>query len=174
MTPIAFWWNAIAVIQGCIGPLPAPFSPTADALSSGRREDKLTVHECMRVVHWPAKACKMQPSQKLRMHVSRMTWHCKHTASFSNWILKIKDINVCMQRKSWAETKAWASVERIKGNEMFKVKDYERAITLYNKAIDLDPSDAESYGNRAAVLSQLRAWELSVADCTKALSLKPK
>ncbi len=79
-----------------------------------------------------------------------------------------------MQRSSQAEKKAWASLQRIKGNEMFKVKDYARACALYNSAIQMDPTDAESYGNRAAVHSQLKDWDKSETDCSRALELKPE
>ncbi|KAK9847483.1 hypothetical protein WJX84_005538 [Apatococcus fuscideae] len=57
---------------------------------------------------------------------------------------------------------------------MFKVRDYTQALGRYNRAIQLDPSDAEAYNNRAAVHSQSKDWNSCEADCSRALRLKPE
>ena len=86
----------------------------------------------------------------------------------------VGELQLLVQRTSWAETKAWATLERFKGNEMFKVRDYTQALGRYNRAIQLDPSDAEAYNNRAAVHSQNKDWNSCEADCSRALRLKPE
>ncbi|KAK9839338.1 hypothetical protein WJX84_003344 [Apatococcus fuscideae] len=75
---------------------------------------------------------------------------------------------------TWTETRAWATQERIKGNEAYKVKDYKQALDKYNCALELDASDAEAFGNRAAVYSQLKEWTKAEADCSQALCLRPE
>lgn len=78
-----------------------------------------------------------------------------------------------MQPLTWAETRAWATQERIKGNEAYKVKDYKQAIDKYNSALELDESDAEALGNRAAAHMQLKEWTNAENDCSFALRLNP-
>ena len=79
-----------------------------------------------------------------------------------------------MQPLTWAEIRAWATQERIKGNEAYKVRDYKQALKKYDSALELDESDAEAFGNRAAVQMQLKQWTKAEADCSLALRLRPE
>jgi tetratricopeptide (TPR) repeat protein len=40
-------------------------------------------------------------------------------------------------------------MERVKGNEAIKSKDFDEAITYYTRSIDFDQKMFQSYGNRA-------------------------
>ncbi|KAF4528114.1 hypothetical protein B566_EDAN016595 [Ephemera danica] len=65
------------------------------------------------------------------------------------------------------------------GNQKFKAGQYEEAIELYNKAIELCPTSNSSdlstfFQNRAAAYEQLKQYAKARDDCTKALELNPK
>lgn len=59
-------------------------------------------------------------------------------------------------------------------NKKYAAKEYDEAITLYSKAIELDGSSAVYYGNRAATYIQMAKWQLALKDCQKAVVLDPK
>jgi len=63
------------------------------------------------------------------------------------------------------------------GNDYFRDKDYDGAVTEYSRAISLCPSDqtetlAVFYGNRAAAYMADNELSLTIEDCTAALELK--
>ena len=51
--------------------------------------------------------------------------------------------------------------------------DYEKAISYYNKAIELDPSLAEAYGFRGNLYAVMDNFEKAIEDCTEAIKLNP-
>lgn len=63
--------------------------------------------------------------------------------------------------------------EREKGNEHFKSREDEDAHHCYTKSILLDPSNAKSLANRAAVSLRFGKDEEAIADCTKAINIDP-
>ena len=63
--------------------------------------------------------------------------------------------------------------EREKGNEYFKCNENESAMNCYSKSILLDPANAKSYSNRAAVFLRLGRKEEAIEDCTSALRIDP-
>lgn len=59
------------------------------------------------------------------------------------------------------------------GTHYYYLKQYERAIQDYNKAIQLNPNYAVAYNNRGNAYSDLRKYERAIQDFDKAIELKP-
>ncbi|KAI9216172.1 hypothetical protein BC828DRAFT_409729 [Blastocladiella britannica] len=59
------------------------------------------------------------------------------------------------------------------GNELYKATKFEEAITYYSQAIELQPSSAVFWCNRAACYANLNDSPKVIDDCTKALELDP-
>lgn len=57
------------------------------------------------------------------------------------------------------------------GNDFYKVKNYPGAVTAYGKAIDLDPSNALLFTNRAAAHLMLMQYREASVDCDAAIKL---
>ena len=71
-----------------------------------------------------------------------------------------------------------ANEAKEEGNNYFRSKEYDNAITAYSRAIDLCPTEDNDtmsifYGNRAAAYLAIDAYERGVDDCSMALDLKP-
>ena len=60
------------------------------------------------------------------------------------------------------------------GNFYMELKQWDKAIADYSKAIELDPKNAWALSNRANIYSQLKQWDKAIADYTKAIELDPK
>jgi tetratricopeptide (TPR) repeat protein len=54
-----------------------------------------------------------------------------------------------------------------------KLNQYGRAIKDYDKAIKLNPDDAEAYNNRGAAYADLNQYEQAIEDYDKAIKLNP-
>uniref|UniRef100_A0A069DN47 DnaJ protein n=1 Tax=Clytia hemisphaerica TaxID=252671 RepID=A0A069DN47_9CNID len=63
------------------------------------------------------------------------------------------------------------------GNKAFRGGDYQEALRLYTKALEIDPinksTNSKLYCNRATVNFKLKKMEDSVKDCTSAIELDP-
>ncbi|XP_010633139.1 small glutamine-rich tetratricopeptide repeat-containing protein alpha isoform X2 [Fukomys damarensis] len=68
-----------------------------------------------------------------------------------------------------------AEAERLKteGNEQMKMENFEAAVHLYGKAIELNPTNAVYFCNRAAAYSKLGDYAGAVRDCERAICLDP-
>ncbi|KAM6218210.1 small glutamine-rich tetratricopeptide repeat-containing protein alpha isoform 1-T1 [Rhynchocyon petersi] len=68
-----------------------------------------------------------------------------------------------------------AEAERLKteGNEQMKVENFEAAVHLYGKAIELNPANAVYFCNRAAAYSKLGNYAGAVQDCERAICIDP-
>jgi len=63
-----------------------------------------------------------------------------------------------------------AVLKKQEGNAAFSAKDYEKALTLYTEAIELDPSSHVLYSNRSAAhcaLKNFKGAEEDAANCIK-------
>ena len=60
-----------------------------------------------------------------------------------------------------------------RGNVYFAKGDYQRAIALFTKAIQVDPNYAPAYNNRGNSYGRLGKYAQGIADLTKALALNP-
>ena len=62
---------------------------------------------------------------------------------------------------------------RQQGNQAVQVKEYGKALSLYNKAIELNSKDYRLYSNRALCHLKLSKPKKALDDCEECLSLKP-
>jgi len=56
-----------------------------------------------------------------------------------------------------------------KGNNFYKNKEFDQAITLYSKALEADPSNVAVLTNRAAVRFEQSKYEECISDCKEAI-----
>ncbi|CBY21280.1 unnamed protein product [Oikopleura dioica] len=59
-------------------------------------------------------------------------------------------------------------------NDVFKTKDYERALELYSKAIEVDGTSAVLYSNRSFAYLKTESFGAALEDAGKAIELDPK
>lgn len=57
------------------------------------------------------------------------------------------------------------------GNDFYKAKNYSGAATAYSKAIDLDPTNALLFTNRAAAYLMSLLYKEALSDCDSAIKL---
>ena len=55
----------------------------------------------------------------------------------------------------------------------YKLKNYKKAISLYDKAIELDPKNIAAYLSRGGTHSKIGQQEQCISDCNKAIELSP-
>ncbi|KAL5035511.1 hypothetical protein BDV3_005417 [Batrachochytrium dendrobatidis] len=67
-----------------------------------------------------------------------------------------------------------ALVEKEKGNEYFKRKNFKRAVQCYTKSIELNPADTVPIINRAMAHIKLFNWVKAESDCSLGLEIQPK
>lgn len=74
-----------------------------------------------------------------------------------------------------------ADALKAEGNKAFSAKDYDRAIDLFSKAIDLDKNNSNNfvlYSNRSAAKAGKRDWDGALADaeqvCAPFRSMRPR
>lgn len=66
-----------------------------------------------------------------------------------------------------------ANHEVCRGSKALNRRDFEHALTHFNRAVDLDPGFAEAYNQRAIVHYLSERYEESVEDCRRAVSRMP-
>jgi len=76
---------------------------------------------------------------------------------------------------STSEDSNTVTAERYKqqGNDALKAERFAEALSLYNKAIEADGSNAVYYSNRAAAKIHLQKYSSAIDDCKTAISLNP-
>lgn len=67
-----------------------------------------------------------------------------------------------------------AEIAKEKGNQAFKDKQWQKAISFYTEAIKLNDSNATYYNNRAAAYLELGSYLQAEADSTRAIDLDKK
>lgn len=70
------------------------------------------------------------------------------------------------------EKKKQSENERLKGNEYMKNKEFQDAIECYGKAIDLCPTDAATFSNRAMAHLKVKEFARALEDAESAIKLK--
>ncbi|CAF1316353.1 unnamed protein product [Rotaria sordida] len=75
------------------------------------------------------------------------------------------------QTKTTTTNQTPAEIEKEKGNEAYKKKDFETALNHYNKATELDPKNMTYYTNRAAVYYEQKQWDDCLKECQKAIEI---
>jgi len=71
------------------------------------------------------------------------------------------------------EDKEKAENFKIEGNGYMKNGAFDEAIKSYNKAIEIDPTNAVYFCNRAAAQTGKQAYDRALTDCRKALEIDP-
>ncbi|CAO3592250.1 unnamed protein product [Absidia cylindrospora] len=66
-----------------------------------------------------------------------------------------------------------ALAEKEKGNAHFQKQEYQQAIRFYSEAINLDPTNAVYFVNRAMAYLKVKNYLQAEQDCTKCLNLQP-
>ncbi|XP_029469042.1 small glutamine-rich tetratricopeptide repeat-containing protein alpha [Rhinatrema bivittatum] len=87
---------------------------------------------------------------------------------------EIPSVTVNSQMNSPSDSDA-AEAERLKteGNEQMKLENFEGAVSFYTKALDLNPTNAVYFCNRAAAYSKLGNYAGAVRDCEQAIGIDP-
>ncbi|KAH0789677.1 TPR Domain containing protein [Histomonas meleagridis] len=62
---------------------------------------------------------------------------------------------------------------KIRGKAALASHEYEKAISLYTEAIELNPQDQKLYANRSGAYLLLQMYDKAIADAKKAIELKP-
>ncbi|KAA8497788.1 Small glutamine-rich tetratricopeptide repeat-containing protein 2 [Porphyridium purpureum] len=75
--------------------------------------------------------------------------------------------------KTASQNLARAEEFKQQGNDAFKAQKHEEALSLYTKAIELDPSNAVYYSNRAAASINLERYSAAIDDAKHAVSIDP-
>jgi len=78
-----------------------------------------------------------------------------------------------IKRELPSELKEKADKHKTDGNELMKQEKFNEALEQYNKAIEIDKSNAVYYCNRAAAYSKLSDFTNSIEDCKNALKIDP-
>lgn len=61
----------------------------------------------------------------------------------------------------------------MKGNECMKSKEYSLALGCYSKSIELDPTEAATFANRAMTHIRLKDFAKAIEDSNAAIKIKP-
>jgi len=69
------------------------------------------------------------------------------------------------------DDKAKANEVKEKGNEAYKQKKFDEALSLYSQASDLDPENMLFFTNKAAVYFEMGKYEESVKECETAVEV---
>ncbi|KAL4710670.1 hypothetical protein ACJJTC_003306 [Scirpophaga incertulas] len=69
------------------------------------------------------------------------------------------------------ENRKLALIEKDKGNEYYKKKEFDCAISHYQNAIEHDPTDITFYTNMAAVYFEQKEYEKCIKECEKAIEI---
>jgi len=59
-------------------------------------------------------------------------------------------------------------------NQKYDTGDYKGAIDDYNKAIEINPKDADAYYNRGNAKDELNDYQGAIADYSKAIEINPQ
>lgn len=69
------------------------------------------------------------------------------------------------------EAQKQAVEEKAKGNEAYKKKDFETALSHYNKAIELEPTNITYYNNKSAVYFEQADYTKCIETCEKSVEV---
>ncbi|KAI0662937.1 activator of Hsp70 and Hsp90 chaperone [Cubamyces menziesii] len=59
------------------------------------------------------------------------------------------------------------------GNKAFQAKDYDKAIELFSKALELDPNNFVLWSNRSAAKAGKRQWQAALEDAEQCIKVNP-
>lgn len=64
-----------------------------------------------------------------------------------------------------------ATALKDEGNKAFQAKDYDKAIELFSKAIDIEPENFVLWSNRSAAKAAKKRYDAALEDAEKVFSL---
>ena len=64
-----------------------------------------------------------------------------------------------------------AKAKKEEGNAAYKAKDFAKAISLYDEAVALDPTNMTYITNKAAVYFTRKEWDMCISTCEEALKV---
>lgn len=67
-----------------------------------------------------------------------------------------------------------AEAAKAKGNEFYKKRDFENALSFYQQAIDKDPQELTYYSNKAAVFFEKKDYDGCIKACDEAIEIASK
>ena len=62
-----------------------------------------------------------------------------------------------------------AETFKAEGNEYYKKREFEKALELYQSAVDLVPDELTYYSNKAAVFFEMKEYAICVEECDLAI-----
>lgn len=62
----------------------------------------------------------------------------------------------------------------IRGADYAKKGEYDKAVSDFNKALEINPKDAEAYYNRGSIYYWKNQYILAISDYTKAIEINPR
>ena len=71
------------------------------------------------------------------------------------------------------ENKRSAEDARYSGNEYMRSKEYDEAVNAYTRSINLNPSEAATYCNRAMAYLRMKNFARCIEDADKTLDMEP-
>ncbi len=93
----------------------------------------------------------------------------KLSISYFEFAVKISENNEI--KEAARENLAVAYIKR--GNDYYELKEHEKAIEDYNKAIELNPNVSQAYYNRGLAYGELKEYEKAIEDYNNAIELNP-
>jgi len=98
-----------------------------------------------------------------------------------NEIGRLKNMLGSAQSNSIQQMAYKKAVNELSASELFyqgftqlRSNNYKEAISAFNKAVDLNPNNAEAYSNRGLAYNNLGNYEMAIRDYERAIFLKPK
>jgi len=81
------------------------------------------------------------------------------------------EVELTPEEKERKEKKAVADAHKLKGNDAYKAKDFDAAVTHYTAAIEALPDEMTYYNNLAAVYFEMKKYEECIEKCKKAIEV---
>jgi stress-induced-phosphoprotein 1 len=75
------------------------------------------------------------------------------------------------QEREKKETEKKARLKKEEGNELYRAKKFEEALTAYDEAIAIDPTNMTYLSNKAAVYFTQKKYDECIAECEKAMEI---
>uniref|UniRef100_A0A672H4Q8 Sperm associated antigen 1 n=1 Tax=Salarias fasciatus TaxID=181472 RepID=A0A672H4Q8_SALFA len=107
--------------------------------------------------------------RKWTSHVMNcLLWSLQIVLSLHEHVLNMYDLSALSQQ----EKLRLSNREKDKGNEAFRARDYEEAVSYYSRSLSIIPTVA-AYNNRAQAQINLQHWPGAMRDCQSVLQLEP-
>lgn len=75
------------------------------------------------------------------------------------------------EEKAKIEKKKEAESIKAKGNDHYKNKNFDKALELYQEAIDTNPDECLFYSNMAACYFEMKEYQKAIDECDKGMEV---